>query len=130
MRRYPDVGRRRTAHDRRVPIDRARGETGFDSGIPILRPRSVVEHPTADGCVAPYPNYLPRATSERRYAMATSAPTLLDTGAAIDDQAMAGLRADLRGGLLRPCDDGYDAARRVWNGMIDRRPALIARCAG
>jgi FAD/FMN-containing dehydrogenase len=62
--------------------------------------------------------------------MATSAPTLLDTGAAIDEQAMAGLRADLRGGLLRPCDDGYDAARRVWNGMIDRRPALIARCAG
>jgi FAD/FMN-containing dehydrogenase len=46
------------------------------------------------------------------------------------DDAVAGLQAQLRGPLLRPGDDGYDAARRVWNAMIDRRPALIARCAG
>ena len=38
--------------------------------------------------------------------------------------------ASLRGSLLQPGDAGYDAARRVWNGAIDRRPALIARCAG
>ena len=33
------------------------------------------------------------------------------------------------GALLRPGDEGYDDARRVFNGMVDRRPALIARCA-
>ena len=43
---------------------------------------------------------------------------------------IAALRAGLRGGLLEPGDEGYDDARVVWNGMIDRRPALIARCAG
>ena len=35
-----------------------------------------------------------------------------------------------RGALLQPGEEGYDEARRVWNGAIDRRPALIARCAG
>ena len=38
------------------------------------------------------------------------------------------LAETLRGQLLLPDDDGYDAARAVWNGMIDRRPAAIARC--
>ena len=40
------------------------------------------------------------------------------------------LRGRFRGALLRPGEEGYDEARRVWNGAIDRRPALIARCAG
>ena len=38
--------------------------------------------------------------------------------------------AGFRGDLLRPGDAGYDASRKVWNGMIDKRPALIARCVG
>jgi hypothetical protein len=32
--------------------------------------------------------------------------------------------------LLVPGEEGYEEGRRVWNGAIDRRPALIARCAG
>ncbi len=42
---------------------------------------------------------------------------------------MATAVLDIRGGLIRPEDAGYEEARRVHNGMIDRRPALIARCA-
>ncbi len=38
--------------------------------------------------------------------------------------------AALRGELLRAGDAGYDDARRIFNAMIDRRPALVARCAG
>ena len=48
----------------------------------------------------------------------------------IGDEEIEALQADLRGGMLSPGDDDYDAGRRVWNGMIDRRPALIAGCAG
>ena len=48
----------------------------------------------------------------------------------IGDAAVEGLRARLRGKLLRAGDAGYDDARTVWNGLIDHRPALIARCAG
>jgi hypothetical protein len=43
---------------------------------------------------------------------------------------IAGLQEGFRGELLRPQDPGYEDARRVWNGSIDRFPALIARCAG
>ena len=47
----------------------------------------------------------------------------------IEGAAVRDLRASLSGTLLAPGDEGYEAARRVWNGMIDKHPALIARCA-
>ena len=49
---------------------------------------------------------------------------------AMDSATVDNLAASLRGILLRPHDDGYDEARSIWNAMIDRRPALIARCSG
>ena len=48
----------------------------------------------------------------------------------LDAAAVTAFQARLRGALLSPGADGYDAARRVWNGNIDRRPALIACCTG
>jgi FAD/FMN-containing dehydrogenase len=39
-------------------------------------------------------------------------------------------RSSLRGELLARDDDGYESARKIWNGQITRRPGLIARCAG
>ncbi len=39
------------------------------------------------------------------------------------------LRRTFAGELIAPGDEGYDRGRRVWNGMIDKRPALIARCS-
>jgi FAD/FMN-containing dehydrogenase len=48
----------------------------------------------------------------------------------IDGEALDALAAAFSGTILRPDDAGYDEARRVHNGLIDRRPAVIARCAG
>jgi FAD/FMN-containing dehydrogenase len=48
----------------------------------------------------------------------------------LDEAAVAEFKTHVRGPLLRPRDAGYDAARSIWNGMIDKRPALIARCTG
>ncbi|MEA2515087.1 MAG: hypothetical protein QOF01_4368 [Thermomicrobiales bacterium] len=48
----------------------------------------------------------------------------------LEDREVEAFRSALRGELLRPGDPGYDDARRVWNAMVDKRPALIARCTG
>jgi FAD/FMN-containing dehydrogenase len=50
--------------------------------------------------------------------------------AGLDAAAVEGLAARLRGSLLKPGDAEYDGARRIWNAMVDKRPALIARCTG
>ena len=46
-----------------------------------------------------------------------------------DNQALAALKQGFRGDLVSPADASYDEARKLYNGMIDKRPRLIARCA-
>jgi FAD/FMN-containing dehydrogenase len=46
----------------------------------------------------------------------------------VDEDALAELSASFRGDVVRPGDPTYDEHRRVWNGSIDRFPAVIARC--
>lgn len=43
-------------------------------------------------------------------------------------EALAALRGQFKGELVRPCDPGYDDARAIWNGMVAQKPGLIARC--
>ena len=45
-----------------------------------------------------------------------------------DAAATEALRTSLRGPVITPDDQGYDAVRAVYNGMIDRRPAVVAQC--
>ncbi len=54
---------------------------------------------------------------------------LSGAGVVIKSADLRDFRASLSGTLLTPADAGYEAARHVWNGMIDKHPALIARCA-
>jgi len=44
------------------------------------------------------------------------------------EEVYCSLQGRFKGDLLRPADDGYEDARSVWNGMVARRPGLIARC--
>jgi len=58
------------------------------------------------------------------------ATTLTGESIALDETAIESLRGHLRGDLILPDDARYDESRKVYNAMIDRRPALIARCHG
>ncbi len=48
----------------------------------------------------------------------------------LDRKVVARFEPSFGGALVGPADGRYDEFRRVWNGLIDRKPALIARCAG
>src|SRR6266511_3433780 len=48
----------------------------------------------------------------------------------LDEAALTALANSFRGQLVRPGDPTYDEHRKIWNGSIDRSPALITRCAG
>ena len=50
--------------------------------------------------------------------------------AQLDTQELAALTERVRGAVLTLQDPGYDEARSLWNGLIDRRPALIVQCSG
>ncbi|MHC4474605.1 MAG: FAD-binding oxidoreductase [Planctomycetota bacterium] len=51
-----------------------------------------------------------------------------ETETVLNETVVEEFKASLRGELIGPSDEGYDATRKVYNGMIDRRPRLIARC--
>jgi FAD/FMN-containing dehydrogenase len=48
----------------------------------------------------------------------------------LEETAVQEFAAGLRGELVRPEDDGYDTTRAIFNGMVDKRPAMIVRCVG
>lgn len=62
--------------------------------------------------------------------METKFQSLIGDTRIIADESTAQLEASMRGRLLRSTDADYDMSRQIWNGMIDKRPALIAECFG
>ena len=55
--------------------------------------------------------------------------TQIDGGqGTLEGKVVDAWKTTLRGPLLRSGDPGYDDVRQIWNGMMDKRPALIARC--
>src|SRR5919205_1344813 len=69
-------------------------------------------------------------TSRRDFHRRETMTDQLAVEAPVDAEALAGLRETVRGPVLTPDDPGYDEARSLWNGLIDRRPALIVQCSG
>lgn len=58
-----------------------------------------------------------------------TSPVTTTAGTVVDEAAIGRLEDVLGGDLVRPGRAGYDEARKVWNHLIDKRPALIVRCA-
>ena len=56
--------------------------------------------------------------------------TPLMTGSKVDAEQLQAFAMQMRGPVLTPEDPAYEEARTIWNGLIDRRPAMIAQCSG
>jgi FAD/FMN-containing dehydrogenase len=59
-----------------------------------------------------------------------SIKTIDGSQAAIELSAVEELKANFRGIILLAGDHGYESSRKIWNGMFDKKPAIIARCVG
>src|SRR5207244_3299184 len=71
-----------------------------------------------------------RTADQSSFAISPEEATYVTIATALPEAPIHELRAGVRGEWLRPGDDGYDPARRVWNATVDKRPALIVRCTG
>ncbi|MGH8136644.1 MAG: FAD-binding oxidoreductase [Steroidobacteraceae bacterium] len=85
---------------------------------------------TVAGTILPEYRLWAAAASNESIPGQLAAITLSGEATALARSDIEDFRASLRGRLLLVQDDGYDQARKLWNGAFDRHPALIARCAG
>jgi FAD/FMN-containing dehydrogenase len=60
----------------------------------------------------------------------TSFQTMRGEPAELSSKTLESFAGQFRGALIREKDQGYEQARRVWNGLIDKRPAMVAQCSG
>jgi FAD/FMN-containing dehydrogenase len=90
-----------------------------------MKRRTFVSSAVSAGAMALLPARHLLASTADTPAIGRTGKQLVLRGRDIDE-----LRGSLRGQLLTASEEGYEQARRVWNGAFDRRPALIVRCAG
>jgi hypothetical protein len=91
----------------------------------VLDPR----HPGAIHVIAHVMEMQGRSREGLAFLAATESAWIEGTGTPISQTAVSALRKRIRGAVLTAADEGYDAARQVWNAMVDRKPGVIARCA-
>jgi FAD/FMN-containing dehydrogenase len=72
------------------------------------------------------------AASAKKLRIAEDLPVITLNGAEaiLNKASVKDFAASLRGSVLLADSDGYEKARSIWNGMFDKRPALIAQCSG
>ena len=90
-----------------------------------MKRRTFVSSAISTGAMALLPARQALASTADTPAIGRTGKQLVLRGRDIDE-----LRGSLRGPLLTASEEGYEQARRIWNGAFDRRPALIVRCAG
>jgi FAD/FMN-containing dehydrogenase len=88
------------------------------------------EVPSDDGSSNPVRIAVWCPSTKEKKMNGIKALTLNGTDIVLDPAVIDTFRADLRGKLLTAADVDYDPARRLWNAMIDKRPAMIVRCEG
>ena len=101
----------------------------FSSWGPTLGRRTFIKSAVAVSAMA-FAARGARAGSAKAGALPSTLAAVGSSGKAVTLNAadIKDFRASLHGKLLLSQDEGYDQARRIWNGVFDKNPALIARC--
>jgi hypothetical protein len=92
--------------------------------------RSFIQSSLAAAATAAMPLPLLAAGTRTRIDSDIAAITLDGGEVTLPKAVVKELVAAMRGSMLLPGSDGYDKSRSIWNGMFDRKPALIAQCSG
>ena len=98
-----------------------------------MKRRDFCQATMAAGVATAFPGgHVLAALQQKLTEVITDIPAISSSGGEIvlERAAIEELKGSLRGKLLMPGNAGYDNARAVWNAMIDKHPALIARCEG
>ncbi len=95
-----------------------------------MKRRHFIKASLVTGGVAAFPGLVAGATNRVRISSDVAAITSSGGETTLARGLIRDFADSLNGSLLLPGTEGYDAARALWNGMFDRKPALIAECSG
>jgi hypothetical protein len=124
------VGDPRQPAQQVVEVSGSAEELADDEGCPAFGQDLGPSRDGAELPVSPHQPRLPQVECSSKCQIWTCDSELRRAGSGVMARHLSRLRQVIDGDVIQPGDPSYDEVRKVWNGAIDRSPAIIVHCAG